>query len=55
MPQVLGLVSIVVRDYDEVLGFHVGVLGFDLIEVTPVPEQGNLWDLLEPKDKWSEG
>src|SRR4051794_396513 len=38
MPQVLGLVSVVVRDYDEALGFHVGVLGFDLIEDTPVPE-----------------
>src|SRR5262249_53392512 len=30
--QYLGLVSIVVRDYDEALAFYVGKLGFSLIE-----------------------
>lgn len=32
--QYLGLVSIVVRDYDEALAFYVGKLGFSLIEDT---------------------
>ena len=48
MPQVLGLVSVVVRDYDEALDFYVGVLGFDLIEDTPVPEQSKRWVVVRP-------
>lgn len=48
MPQVLGLVSVVVRDYDEALSFYIGVLGFDLIEDTPVPEQGKRWVVVCP-------
>ena len=28
----IGLVSVVVRDYDEAIGFYVGKLGFNLIE-----------------------
>jgi len=48
MPQVLGLVSVVVRDYDEALGFYVGVLGFDLVEDTPVPEQNKRWVVVRP-------
>lgn len=48
MSQALGLVSVVVRDYDEALGFYVGVLGFDLIEDTPVPEQGKRWVVVRP-------
>lgn len=34
MAQTLALVALVVRDYDEALGFYVGVLGFELIEDT---------------------
>lgn len=48
MPQVLGLVSVVVRDYDEALGFYVGVLGFELVEDTPVPEQNKRWVVVRP-------
>lgn len=48
MSRALGLVSIVVRDYDEALDFYVGVLGFDLIEDTPVPEQGKRWVVVRP-------
>ena len=48
MSQVLGLVSVVVRDYDEALDFYVGVLGFDLIEDTPVPEQSKRWVVVRP-------
>jgi len=32
MKQTLGLVSLVVRDYDEALAFYVGKLGFRLVE-----------------------
>jgi catechol 2,3-dioxygenase-like lactoylglutathione lyase family enzyme len=46
--QSLGLVSLVVRDYDEALGFFVGKLGFRLVEDTPVPEQGKRWVVVLP-------
>ena len=39
MRQMLGLTSLVVRDYDEALDFFVGTLGFILIENTLIPEQ----------------
>ena len=42
MTQSIGLVAIVVRDYDEALAFYIGTLGFRLIEDTPVPEVGLL-------------
>jgi hypothetical protein len=48
MSQVLGLVSVIVRDYDEAIGIYVGVLGFDLIEDSPVPEQGKRWVVVRP-------
>jgi catechol 2,3-dioxygenase-like lactoylglutathione lyase family enzyme len=48
MSQVLGLVSVVVRDYDEALDCYVGVLGFDLIEDSPVSEQGKRWVVVRP-------
>ena len=48
MSQVLGLVTVVVRDYDEALAFYVGVLGFDLIEDAPVPEQDKRWVVVRP-------
>jgi catechol 2,3-dioxygenase-like lactoylglutathione lyase family enzyme len=32
MKQAIGLVSLVVREYDEALAFYVGVLGFEFIE-----------------------
>src|SRR5690349_10220696 len=48
MNQSLGLVSLVVRDYDEAIHFFVGVLGFVVIEDTPVPEQGKRWVVVAP-------
>src|SRR5262249_16620753 len=48
MKQSLGLVSLVVRDYDEALEFFVGKLGFDLIEDTFVPEQSKRWVVVCP-------
>jgi catechol 2,3-dioxygenase-like lactoylglutathione lyase family enzyme len=46
--QALGLVSLVVREYDEAIAFYVGTLGFHLIEDTPVPEQGKRWVVVAP-------
>lgn len=43
MKQSLGLVSLVVREYEEALAFYVGTLGFTLVEDTPVPEQNKRW------------
>jgi catechol 2,3-dioxygenase-like lactoylglutathione lyase family enzyme len=48
MKQSLGLVSIVVRDYDEALAFYVGVLGFALIEDTFIAEQNKRWVVVSP-------
>lgn len=48
MPQSLGLVAVVVRDYDEALSFYVGTLGFTLVEDTPVPEQQKRWVVVSP-------
>lgn len=48
MKQSLGLVSVVVRDYDEALGFFVGKLGFRLVEDTVVPEQSKRWVVVSP-------
>jgi len=46
--QSLGLISLIVRDYDEALGFFVGKLGFALVEDTPVPSQGKRWVVVKP-------
>jgi catechol 2,3-dioxygenase-like lactoylglutathione lyase family enzyme len=48
MKQTLGLVSVVVRDYDEALDFYVGVLGFTLIEDSFIPEQNKRWVVVSP-------
>ena len=48
MKQSLGLVSLVVREYDEALAFYIGTLGFTLIEDTEVPEQNKRWVVVAP-------
>jgi len=48
MKQRLGLVSLVVRDYDEALEFFVGRLGFSLVEDTDVPDQAKRWVVVSP-------
>jgi catechol 2,3-dioxygenase-like lactoylglutathione lyase family enzyme len=48
MRQSLGLVSLVVRDYDEALEFYVGKLGFGLVEDTYIPEQSKRWLVVSP-------
>ena len=48
MNQRLGLVALVVRDYDEALDFYVGTLGFRLVEDSPVPAQAKRWVVIAP-------
>lgn len=48
MKQSLGLVSLVVRDYDEAIAFFVDVLGFTLVEDRFVPAQSKRWVVLAP-------
>lgn len=48
MQQSLGLISLVVRDYDEALAFFIGKLGFSLIEDSQVPEQNKRWVVIAP-------
>lgn len=46
----LAHLTLVVRDCDEALAFYVGKLGFELVEDTPVPEQGKRWVTIRPPD-----
>lgn len=46
--QSLGLISLVVADYDEALSFYIGKLGFRLVEDSVVPEQKKRWVVVEP-------
>jgi len=48
MEHSLGLVSLVVRDYDEALAFFVGTLDFTLVEDRFVPEQSKRWVVVSP-------
>lgn len=48
MKQCLGLVSLVVREYDEALEFFVGTLGFTLVEDLYVPAQDKRWVVVAP-------
>jgi catechol 2,3-dioxygenase-like lactoylglutathione lyase family enzyme len=50
MPQHLGLVSIVVRDYDEAITFYVEKLGFSLVEDTYQPAQDKRWVVVAPPE-----
>lgn len=44
----LGLVSLLVRDYDEALGFYVGKLGFELVEDTRLSADKR-WVVVRPR------
>lgn len=48
MKQSIGLVSLVVREYEEALAFFIGTLGFRLIEDRYVPEQAKRWVVVAP-------
>jgi catechol 2,3-dioxygenase-like lactoylglutathione lyase family enzyme len=41
-------IALVVRDYDEALGFYVGKLGFELLEDSYQPEQDKRWVIVAP-------
>lgn len=43
------MVSLVVEDYDEAINFYVEILGFQLVEDTPVLEQGKRWVVVRPR------
>lgn len=49
MKQSIALVSLVVPEYEEALSFYVGVLGFELIEDSFVPEQNKRWVVVAPR------
>ncbi|MGS2644228.1 DUF4328 domain-containing protein [Streptosporangium sp. LJ11] len=44
----LGLTTLVVRDYDEAIGFYLHVLGFELLEDTPLGG-GKRWVTVRPR------
>jgi len=46
--QSIALVSLVVPDYDEALAFYVGILEFELLEDSFVPEQNKRWVVVAP-------
>jgi catechol 2,3-dioxygenase-like lactoylglutathione lyase family enzyme len=46
--QSLGLVALVVREYDEAIAFYRDTLGFDLIEDSYVPAQDKRWVVVAP-------
>jgi catechol 2,3-dioxygenase-like lactoylglutathione lyase family enzyme len=46
--QTLGLVSLVVADYDEAIRFYVDVLGFVLVEDRYQPAQDKRWVVVSP-------
>jgi catechol 2,3-dioxygenase-like lactoylglutathione lyase family enzyme len=48
MKQSIGLVALVVREYDEAIDFYVGTLGFSLIEDSYIPAQDKHWVVVAP-------
>jgi catechol 2,3-dioxygenase-like lactoylglutathione lyase family enzyme len=48
LKQSLGLVSLVVREYDEAIAFYVGTLGFALVEDTYIEAQDKRWVVVAP-------
>ncbi|MFC0678005.1 VOC family protein [Lysobacter korlensis] len=48
MQQAIAHVSLLVREYDEAIGFYVGTLGFRLLEDSPRPEQNRRWVVVAP-------
>lgn len=48
MAQTLAHITLVVRDYDEAIGFFTEKLGFDLVDDTYQPEQDKRWVIVRP-------
>lgn len=49
MDQSIAHIALVVRDYDEAIGFYVETLGFELVEDTYQPEQDKRWVVVRPR------
>jgi len=47
MPQFIAAISLIVPDYDQGIEFYVGLMGFELIEDTPLSEDKR-WVLVAP-------
>jgi catechol 2,3-dioxygenase-like lactoylglutathione lyase family enzyme len=54
MSRRLAAVALLVRDYDEALAYYCGVLGFDLIEDSPLGN-GKRWVLVGPSKQVGSG
>lgn len=48
MEQHIGLVALVVRDYDEAIAFYTKILGFELVEDTVLPDENKRWVVVSP-------
>lgn len=48
MAQRLAQVSLLVRDYSQAIDFFVNQLGFELVEDTPLPDEGKRWVVVAP-------
>ena len=53
--QSIGLVSLVVRDYDEAIRFFVESIGFRLVEDTYIPDQDKRWVVVSPPGSTGSG
>jgi catechol 2,3-dioxygenase-like lactoylglutathione lyase family enzyme len=49
MQHQLGLVALVVREYDEAIRFYVDKLGFELVQDIDVPAQAKRWVVVQPR------
>ena len=48
MKQTIGLITLVVDEYEPAIDFYVNKLGFKLIEDTPIPEEAKRWVVVAP-------
>ncbi len=48
MKQYIGMLSLVVREYDEALDFYAGKLGFTVVEDNYIPEEDKRWVVVAP-------
>jgi catechol 2,3-dioxygenase-like lactoylglutathione lyase family enzyme len=49
MKQTISHVALLVRDHDEAIAFFTGVMKFDLLEDTYIPEQDKRWVVVAPR------
>jgi catechol 2,3-dioxygenase-like lactoylglutathione lyase family enzyme len=44
----LAHVALIVPDYDEAIAYYTGILGFELVEDTPIPAEAKRWVTIRP-------